>query len=412
MKKYILSILVFTLSVSAIFGQTPLDQYASIPNIEKLDVSQQGVSNVKDYVLFASSNMLYYSSFEVTNNQFGPFNSTSVIVNDITHLGSSFAIATNTDVITYEMYNNNGIISTVNGSYNSLAIKNSYIIALNNTGPDHIENNIDKSSTQIWLPQVGGYSTQDTSGSYKAQLLDHDDNDYYYVTKSRSFYASNKRFMGYIPNVGGSFYQTLHTNNDLVHFGMFVKPNNDTLFYCTYDNNEGFIYNVTTDSIEIGFSNAAEVTSIAYNGVDDMIYFTKPNDNNVYQIDFSIGSLFNPAYSMNGVTTANELKIDEIGDIWVATDNGVFTTLSINGTITSIKDKNKTSYDVNLYPNPTNQYINVNDVKINTPYQIHNQLGKLVLKGKINQQINIESLTNGIYFLSIEGYAVQKIVKR
>jgi hypothetical protein len=401
---------------STMFGQTALNQYTSIPNIEKLDVSQQGSSNVKDYVLFASSTELYYSSFEITNNQFGPFNSSNLLVNDITHAGSSFAIATNTDVITYEMFNNSGIISTVNGNYNSLAIKSNFIIALNNQGPDNVANNIDKSSTQIWLPQTGGYSLQETSGSWRAQLLDHDANDYYYVTKSRQLYASGQRPVGIAGGLNNvnSFYQTLHANNTLKHFGMFVKPNNDTLFYCTYGNNQGFIYNATTDNIDITFTNTnTEITSIDYNKVDNMVYFTKPNDNNVYQLDFSIGSLFNAVYTMNGVTTANELKVDEGGKIWVATNNGVFTSLSITGTITGIDDGNEVSFkDINVYPNPTNEYINVKDVEIGSSFKIHNQLGKLMLEGKVDQHINIGNLDKGIYFLSVEGYRIQKIIKQ
>jgi hypothetical protein len=59
---------------------------------------------------------------------------------------------------------------------------------------------------------------------------------------------------------------------------------------------------------------------------------------------------------------------------------------------------------LSVYPNPANSILNINfpgGFK-NQNYSIYDVSGKLVLNGVINQNsINIESLTDGIYFLEL-----------
>ena len=73
----------------------------------------------------------------------------------------------------------------------------------------------------------------------------------------------------------------------------------------------------------------------------------------------------------------------------------------------------------NIYPNPTNNIIFVQTMCTSslpsiTEYRITNMIGQTIMSGKIaseNQQIDVSSLTEGIYFIKI-GDAIMKFLKK
>jgi len=70
-----------------------------------------------------------------------------------------------------------------------------------------------------------------------------------------------------------------------------------------------------------------------------------------------------------------------------------------------------------LYPNPVVSILNVSidSNLINQPYTIIDGLGKVVLKGKLNEvqsTINVEQLSKGIYYLKIYGNSSSKFIKQ
>ena len=82
-------------------------------------------------------------------------------------------------------------------------------------------------------------------------------------------------------------------------------------------------------------------------------------------------------------------------------------------TITSINNLNPI-YTATIYPNPANDFIIVDiNETINTNYQIYDIAGKVVLSGVLNSggnSINTSVLTNGIYFIQIDNYQVEKLI--
>jgi hypothetical protein len=69
--------------------------------------------------------------------------------------------------------------------------------------------------------------------------------------------------------------------------------------------------------------------------------------------------------------------------------------------------------NIMIYPNPIQNYLTIAGIEKSSNYQVVDITGKVVLQGKLygsNNQISIEELVNGIYFLKIEGYKTQKIV--
>jgi uncharacterized protein (TIGR02145 family) len=71
---------------------------------------------------------------------------------------------------------------------------------------------------------------------------------------------------------------------------------------------------------------------------------------------------------------------------------------------------------IKLYPNPVNRVLNVNidNYLISQPYTIIDNLGRVVLNGKLNDvesTINVEQLSKGIYYLKIAGNNATKFIK-
>jgi surface protein len=71
---------------------------------------------------------------------------------------------------------------------------------------------------------------------------------------------------------------------------------------------------------------------------------------------------------------------------------------------------------ITLYPNPTSSILNIKvDANLtNQPYKISDALGKIVLKGKLNEgdtTINVEPLSKGIYYIKVANNKASKFIK-
>lgn len=72
------------------------------------------------------------------------------------------------------------------------------------------------------------------------------------------------------------------------------------------------------------------------------------------------------------------------------------------------------SNKISVYPNPSNDYIQVLGFKEKEKYEIYNFLGKRILNGysQENQKIDIRNLTNGMYILKTENGKTLKVIKK
>lgn len=105
------------------------------------------------------------------------------------------------------------------------------------------------------------------------------------------------------------------------------------------------------------------------------------------------------------------LAIDEQQNIWVATSTGVS---KIGGVPTSAITI-ETESAIRTYPNPVQSTINISvpDEFIGQTYEIINRTGMLIDYGKVpNSQFELDLgvLSDGLYFLTIEGIYSKKIV--
>ena len=68
--------------------------------------------------------------------------------------------------------------------------------------------------------------------------------------------------------------------------------------------------------------------------------------------------------------------------------------------------------ELELYPNPASEYIKVN-IPNNEEFSILNSLGTTILEGKVeNNQIRVDQLNPGIYFLKADHFSLVKFIKQ
>ena len=131
-------------------------------------------------------------------------------------------------------------------------------------------------------------------------------------------------------------------------------------------------------------------------------------ENSQYTFEFTVDNVDLLADYSNGYSggsafeNGNELPIIDF----------IFT-VSILSTDLSVDDFN-TKY-IKLFPNPSNDYIEISNIQNTQNYYIINVLGQKLLKGVIhnnNNKIDIQNLKNGLHYLKLENGTVIKFIKK
>ncbi|EGV43581.1 T9SS type A sorting domain-containing protein [Bizionia argentinensis JUB59] len=89
-------------------------------------------------------------------------------------------------------------------------------------------------------------------------------------------------------------------------------------------------------------------------------------------------------------------------------------TLHLKINILGITTHIETVTQLNLYPNPSNEYIIISGLNKSENYVIYNTIGTEIGNGIISKQenINIQNLTNGLYFLKLKNGSTFKFLKK
>ena len=88
-----------------------------------------------------------------------------------------------------------------------------------------------------------------------------------------------------------------------------------------------------------------------------------------------------------------------------------------NGILDKTEGLNTEEFDTSslkLYPNPVISFLNVDNNLTNQPYKIVDTLGKVILKGNLNEgnnSINVEQLSKGIYYIKVANNKASKFIK-
>lgn len=78
-----------------------------------------------------------------------------------------------------------------------------------------------------------------------------------------------------------------------------------------------------------------------------------------------------------------------------------------------ISNKNEINTELKVFPNPSTVHLTVSGLMEDKNYTIYNLAGNIIKRGTIGNQgnINIQSFTNGVYFLKFENGSALKFVK-
>lgn len=170
--------------------------------------------------------------------------------------------------------------------------------------------------------------------------------------------------------------------------------------YIDYDNNG--IFNSTNELVHqaAGGEGKKDGEVISFN-------FTTPStgfvDNQKLRMrvisDFDSGS----TSSANTINSPYQTESGNIEDYSVV----------FNPTLSATQDGVNAS-DVSIYPNPTNDVLNISNTtnKVLTSIFIYDALGRQVLKGANTDQVSVSHLTNGLYFLKLQFGSSDVVTKR
>jgi len=84
------------------------------------------------------------------------------------------------------------------------------------------------------------------------------------------------------------------------------------------------------------------------------------------------------------------------------------------GTTLSNSEFSMSENKLELFPNPSNSFINISGLQREECYSIFNTLGKRVLKGEvsINKPIDVQNLSTGLYFVKFKNSNTLKFIKK
>ena len=115
-------------------------------------------------------------------------------------------------------------------------------------------------------------------------------------------------------------------------------------------------------------------------------------------------------YDITKMHIQTDGKFILLGEFYDFDSNVVNGILRISNPVLS--NENFNAETIKVYPNPVNNFLYIENIK-DSNYEIYDITGKRVLNG-INNQINVSSLENGVYFLKVtleENILTQKFIK-
>jgi internalin A len=197
-------------------------------------------------------------------------------------------------------------------------------------------------------------------------------------------------------------------------------------------NNAGIITTIAGNGIQGNSGDGGLATSAAIGGprgikVDangnvffaDYYYSTIRKINPSGIIDLVAGTGIN-GYSGDGGSAvlaqvaAVDVTVDAFGNLYIADGNNNRIRKVCNGTCALNVNELNTIYQISIYPNPTTENLFISDENNafqNSTIQIKNYLGQVVFTTPFTSQINLQNLSAGMYFLTIQDKSSSKTVK-
>jgi len=109
-----------------------------------------------------------------------------------------------------------------------------------------------------------------------------------------------------------------------------------------------------------------------------------------------------------------EMSFDNNNVPYVIYEPLIITNSHIKKFTTQLKINDFVINNIGVFPNPTSNYITINNLNLPTSYDIYDISGKLVSFGEVsnNKKIELSSLAKGIYFFKLKNQTSIKIIKK
>jgi hypothetical protein len=125
-----------------------------------------------------------------------------------------------------------------------------------------------------------------------------------------------------------------------------------------------------------------------------------------------------PVFTFESAELGTDIAITTTGFIITGSNNGNYTltqpTLSADIVTTlGVDDITDVKLSLKLFPNPSGNFIKISGLSEKANYIIYNLLGKEILRGKVlnEENIFIQDLSNGTYFIKVENAKAIKFIK-
>ena len=168
------------------------------------------------------------------------------------------------------------------------------------------------------------------------------------------------------------------------------------------------------DTIYVSGNGGMEVIPVKNIGIEDMEWSVSDSESNWVQITGNTTGLNNGNINiMFSENLTNATRIDSIYIEAPETDIYAKTIYIVQRSSTNNGINELYLNDIKIYPNPvsTELYVKL-DLQGTAHYRIFNAMGQIIMQGKLQDEtsvINVNSLSNGIYYLNIEGKTIKFI---
>ncbi|SFA72388.1 Por secretion system C-terminal sorting domain-containing protein [Flavobacterium swingsii] len=254
----------------------------------------------------------------------------------------------------------------------------------------------------IWQKSLGG-----TSEDFSHNIQQTTDNGFIVTGYSSS---NNSDVTGNHGNYD-CWIVKLNATGDIIWQKSLGGTNIDSAYSTKQTTDGGYIvagYSSSNDGDVSGNHGNNDMWIIKLNNSGDIVW-QKTLGGSADDRAFSIIQTIDGGYVVAGVSWSNDgdlINNQGYGDVWIVK-------LSPENLSISEHDASKFS----IYPNPTNNYIKIQNKENSTAnfdYKIIDLIGRIIKigKSKFNEQINIESLTNGNYIIQVETENGKKTTKK
>ena len=151
----------------------------------------------------------------------------------------------------------------------------------------------------------------------------------------------------------------------------------------------------------------------------DIQYFATPN----YEVNLTKEHLIGSNSYISEQTNLAYNPVDSSSDAIVMSSNRNLSTkptlidniIYTKGTTKVLSVSKNELTTIKIYPNPTSDFLFVNNLKIETSYKIYDNLGRIIKTSSTKnkqQKIDVSTFPKGIYILNLEGYKPKLFIKK